>query len=151
MKALIIYISVHHGNTGKIARAMAESLDAELLKPGEVDITTLPEYDLIGFGSGIYVSKHHKSLLNFVSNMPVMKNKKTFIFSTMGMGSAERYHRALREKLLEKELDVVGEFSCRGLNTFGPLKLIGGMNKGRPDGRDLENAGNFAKGLKGGG
>ncbi len=148
MKTLIIYISVHHGNTEKIAGAMAESLDAELLKPGEVDIAALPEYDLIGFGSGIYFSKHHKALLNFVSKMPIMKDKKVFIFSTRGIGPVWYYHRPLRKKLLKKGVSIVGEFSCRGLDTVGPFKLIGGMNKGKPDEEDLENARNFARGLK---
>ena len=148
MKTLIICVSVHHGNTEKVARAMAETIHARLVKPDEADINTLSEYDLIGFGSGIYAFRHHKALFSFVSGMPAMKNKKAFIFSTRGMGSAKRYHRILREKLLEKELDIAGEFSCRGLDTVGPLKLVGGMNKGKPDEEDLKNAREFAKGLQ---
>jgi len=62
MKTLIIYNSTHHGNTKKIAKVMTEILNAELVKSDEVDITTLSKYDLIGFGSGIYYGKHHKSL-----------------------------------------------------------------------------------------
>jgi hypothetical protein len=30
----------------------------------------LAEYDLIGFGSGIYYGKHHKTLLDFVAGLP---------------------------------------------------------------------------------
>jgi hypothetical protein len=46
-------------------------------------------------------------------------------------------HAALREKLRAKGYDVVGEFGCAGFNTNSFLKLFGGINKGRPDDRDL--------------
>ena len=41
MKTLIIYESVHHGNTEKIAKAMAGILEADLLKPDEIDAKIL--------------------------------------------------------------------------------------------------------------
>ena len=83
MKTLVICISVHHGNTRKIAQAMAEVLDADVLEPANIDVTTLDKYDLVGFGSGIYGWKHHNSLLNLVDKLP-HTNKKAFIFSTRG-------------------------------------------------------------------
>lgn len=148
MKSLIICVSVHHGNTEKIGRAMAEVLDAELLKPGEIDVNSLREYDLIGFGSGIYAGRHHKTLLGFVSGMPEMKDKKAFIFSTKGMGSTWLYHRAIRKRLLSKGFSIAGEFSCKGFDTVGPFKLCGGINKSKPGEKDLKDAEDFARGLK---
>ena len=74
MKALTVYISVHHGNTEKVARNMANILDADLVQVKEADATVLEGYDLIGFGSGIYFGKHHKSFLDFVDKLPVEKN-----------------------------------------------------------------------------
>ena len=53
MKSLVIYISIHHNNTKKIARVMAETLSARLLRLQELEKNTIVEYDLIGFGSGI--------------------------------------------------------------------------------------------------
>lgn len=38
---------------------------------------------------------------------------------------------------------MLGEFSCKGYDTFGPFKLIGGIAKGHPDTQDLENARKF--------
>jgi flavodoxin len=155
MKTLIIYISIHHGNTEKIAKAIADILDAKITKSHKVDIDNLSEYDLIGFGSGIYVGKHHRSLLNLVDELPTLKNKKAFMFSTSGVRNGILqlpygcdYNRALRNKLLNKGFNILGEFSCRGFDTVGPFKLIGGICKGRPNEEDLENAENFARSLR---
>ena len=155
MKTLIIYISIHHGNTEKVAKEIASVLDAKLLKPGEVNVHNLSEYDLIGFGSGIYFGKHHENLLRFVDRLPMQENRKAFIFSTSGMrnGIAQRPHgssdfnKPLKEKLLEKGFDIIGKFSCRGFDTYGPFKLIGGISKGRPNKKDLEKARKFAQEL----
>ncbi len=42
-KLLVIYNSVHHGNTERIAKAMADVLEAKLVKPQEVDVDTIVE------------------------------------------------------------------------------------------------------------
>ena len=148
MRTLIICESVHHGNTKKVADAMATELDAEIRKPGDIDARELGEYGLIGFGSGIYMGKFHKNLLKLVDGLPAT-GKKAFVFSTSGADNANmKFHTALKDKLASKNFDVIGEFTCRGFDTFGPLVLVGGMNKGRPDTRDLEKARAFAKGLK---
>ena len=148
MKTLIIYVSIHQGNTEKIARVMAKILDAKLVKPNEVNTNELSEYDLIGFGSGIYFQRHHKTLLNLADKLPELKNKKAFVFSTRGIGPVWFYHRILRRKLSKGGFDIVEEFSCKGFDTFGPFKIIGGINKGRPSEKDLKEAENFAGELK---
>ena len=48
----------------------------------------------------------------------------------------------------EKGCPILGEFSCRGYDTFGPLRLVGGIAKGRPDTGELESARSFFRGLK---
>jgi len=141
MKALIIYISVHHGNTERVAKVMANILDADLLQMKQVDASVLEQYDLIGFGSGIYFGKHHKSLLDFVDMLPMLRNKKAFIFSTSGLRKIQFIHnfdKPLKEKLQRKGFDIIGEFSCRGLDTYRATKLVGGVNKGRPNAEDLK-------------
>ena len=57
MKTLILCTSVHHQNTEKVAKVMAEELGADLVSIGQVQPETLTAYDLIGFGSGIYYMK----------------------------------------------------------------------------------------------
>ena len=36
MNALIIYTSIHHGSTEKIAQAIADVLNARIVKPSEI-------------------------------------------------------------------------------------------------------------------
>ena len=153
MKTLIIYMSIHHGNTEKIARTMAAALDADMLEAVNVDIGKLEGYDLVGFGSGIYGWKHHKGLLNLIDRLP-NTNRGAFIYSTRGnlirLVPLENYHKDVRNRLLEKGFEIVGEFSCLGFDTSGPLRLVGGKNRGHPDERDLDDAREFAAGLKNG-
>jgi len=152
MKTLIIYNSTHHGNTEKIAKVMAEILNAELIKSDEVDMTTLSKYDLIGFGSGIYYGKHHRNLFELINKLDNQKGRKAFILSTSGMKKVRFFHefdKPLKKKLLKKGFRIIGEFNCRGWDTYPFwVKLFGGVNKGRPNEEDLENARNFAKYLK---
>ena len=68
MKVLITYNSVHRGNTEKIAKTMAAAIDADIMKYDEVDGYNILDYDLIGFGSGIYYGKPNKELLEFIMN-----------------------------------------------------------------------------------
>jgi len=130
---------------------MSNALNAELLQVEQVDVNVLAEYDLIGFGSGIYYGKYHKSLLELIDKLPVLENKKAFIFSTSGLRKIPFIHdfdKPLKEKLLEKGFDIIGEFSCRGFDTYGASKIIGGLHKGRPNEEDLKQAEHFARGLK---
>jgi flavodoxin len=152
MKTLVIYVSIHHGNTEKVAKEMAAVLDAKLLRPWEVNVSSLSEYDLIGFGSGVYFQKHHKALLNLVDKLPKVERRKAFVFSTSGARKLllfNDFDRPLREKLLGKGFGIVGEFSCRGVDTAWPFKLVGGISKGRPSKEDLAQARKFAQGLLG--
>lgn len=151
MDCLIVYKSVHHGNTEKVAKAMAEILDADLGAPEDIDSGIVVDYDLIGFGSGIYHSKHHGSILDFVDEVSPERGKKAFIFSTSGMRSFPIFHdfnKALLKRLNSVGFKVIDNFSCRGYDTNGVLEYIGGINKGKPDQEDLENAREFARSLE---
>ena len=151
MKTIIIYTSIHHGNTEKVAKVMANILDAALLQVKQADASMLEQYDLVGFGSGIYFGKHHKSLLDFVDKLPILRDKKAFIFSTSGLRKIRFIHdfdKPLKGKLQRKGFDIIGEFSCRGLDTYRATKLVGGINKGRPNAKDLRQTEDFARVLK---
>ena len=146
MKSLIIYVSISHANTKRIANVMAETLGATLLEPEEIDKSTLQDYDLIGFGSGIYYNRFYRRLRQFIKQLPTFQNKKAFLFATVGHGEAPS--RPMEKLLSGKGFDVVGTFSCLGYNTWLPARLFGRENKGRPDAGDFKRAKEFAMSLK---
>jgi flavodoxin len=143
--------SYHHNNTEKIAKVFAKVLDAQIKTPQQIKHKELQDYDLIGFGSGIYSAKHHESLLDLADKLPQVNNRKAFIFSTSGItgeSKAAKDHSKLRKKLQSKGYIIVDEFQCKGFNTNSFLKLFGGINKGRPNAEDLKHAEEFAQNLK---
>ncbi|MFW9810082.1 MAG: flavodoxin family protein [Candidatus Thorarchaeota archaeon] len=149
IRSLIVVISIHHKNTEKVADVFASVLNSQVASPQEIDPDELQEYSLIGFGSGIYDEKHHRSLLGLADRLTEVTGNKAFIFSTSGVTfDAARFHTPLREKLQAKGYRIVGEFNCHGFNTNSFLKYFGGMNKGRPNAEDLKNAEEFALKIK---
>jgi len=143
--------SYHHKNTEKIANVFAKALDADIRTAQEINSEELQEYNLIGFGSGIYSEKHHKLLLDLADDLPQVPNKNAFIFSTSaltGEAKVAKDHSLLREKLQSKGYVIIGEFACKGFNTNSFLKYFGGMNKGRPNAEDLKHAEEFAQNLE---
>lgn len=145
MKTAIIYYSKHHGNTKKLLDAIAEKNEVTLIDVTKNPITDLSEFDRIGFASGIYYSKFHKTLLAYAENyMP--KNKETFFVYTYG-AEKKGYTKAITEAVKKYNAKIAGEFGCFGFNTFGPFKLIGGIAKGHPDMTDIDNVLSFYRGL----
>jgi 8-oxo-dGTP diphosphatase/2-hydroxy-dATP diphosphatase len=150
MKTLIIYTSTHHGNTEKIAEVISKELNADLVKVNELKNYDIKDYDLIGLGSGIYMGKHHISILNIVDKLKNVENKRFFIFSTSGMMEIffNNFNKNLKEIILRRGGRLINLFSCRGHDSYSLLKLFGGINKNRPNEEDFEKAREFAKTLK---
>jgi len=150
MKSLIICASKSHGNTRLVADRMAEVLGAEVVAPEVVDPAALRQYDLIGFGSGIYYMRMETRLLKLIRHIPLVDHIRAFTYFTSGAREVPllSYHKPIRKRLEAKGFEVIGSFSCRGFDTVGPFGLIGGINRGRPDGHDLERAEAFAAHLR---
>jgi len=146
MKTLIIYVSIYQANTQKIAKAMAEVLNATLLEPEYVDVNTLQDYDLIGFGSGIYYNRFYKRLRKFIRELPVYEDKKAFLFATCG--HEEMPSKPIQKILTKKGLNIIGKYSCFGYNTWFLAKFLGRQYKGKPDSEDFQRAKKFAEDLK---
>ena len=154
-KTLVIVFSYHHRNTEKIATVVATVLGAEVKTPLQVKPEEIAEYDLVGFGSGIYSATFDGSILDLADLLPKINNKKAFLFSTYGAPAAfaggdfvKNNHSQIRKKLQEKGYMIIGEFGCAGWNTNSFLKYFGGLNKGKPDAEDLRNAEEFANTIK---
>ena len=143
MRKAIVYTSVHHGNTEKLVKRIAEECRVDLIDAIKQMNVDLNDYDMIGFASGIYYSKFHQSILKF-SEENLSADKKVFLICTYG-GSAN--FKSIEQILNKKHASVVGKFGCKGYDTFGPFKLVGGIAKGHPDEEDMKNAVDFVKGL----
>ena len=154
VRSLVVVFSYHHRNTEKIANACANVLGAEVKTPQQVRPEEIAEYDLVGFGSGIYSATFDPSVLDLADRLPHAAGKKAFLFSTYGAPAAfaggdfvKNNHSQIREKLRAKGYTVIGEFGCAGWNTNSFLKYFGGLNKGRPNAEDLMDAEGFARDL----
>ena len=143
MRKAIVYTSVHHGNTEKLVKRIAEECQVDLIDAIKQMNADLNDYDMIGFASGIYYSKFHQSILKF-SEENLSADKKVFLICTYG-GSAN--FKSIEQILNKKHASVVGKFGCKGYDTFGPFKLVGGIAKGHPDEEDMKNAVDFVKRL----
>ena len=146
MKTAICYYSRHHGNTLKILEAMAQEGGVDLVDVTVRQTVRLEEYDCIGFASGVYFGKSHQSVLAFARQY-LPRRKPVFFACTYG-GARGDSMNALSEIAKEKDCPVLGEFGCRGYDTFGPFKLVGGIAKGHPDRRDLDNARYFYRDIR---
>lgn len=145
MKIAICCYSSHHGNTRKVAQAMAREIGAELLDATARQDVCLEDCDCVGLASGIYGFEVHQDAVEFArrylpAGMPV------FFVTTYG-GVPGTGARAFSNLAKEKDCPVLGEFSCRGYNTFGPFKLLGGTGKGLPSEEDLDRARAFIRGV----
>ena len=89
-------------------------------------IIDLQEYAVIGFASGIDFGKFYEEIENFAKNNLPIKKKVFFL-----------------KIVLEKEADILGEYGCKGYNTYGPWKVIGGMNKKHPTEVEIMSAVEF--------
>lgn len=151
MKNIIIYCSIHNGNTKKVAKEMGLVLDAKVFDLSEAGIEDIEKADMVGFGSGIYFANFHKALKAFIESLPEMNDKNAFIFSTSGMKAnnvLNRSHDKFKKVLKKKGFNIIGDFNCLGHDNYSVLKLFGGVHKGRPNQKDLERAKNFVLDIK---
>lgn len=145
MKTVICYYSRHHGNTLKVLEAIAQQGDVDLIDVNTRQSVRLEEYDCIGFASGIYGFEVHKAVVNFARQY-LPQGKPVFFVYTYG-GAKGSAAKSIMNIAAERGCPILGQFGCRGYDTFGPFKIIGGIAKGHPNARDLENAKNFYREL----
>lgn len=146
MKLAIVYASVHHKNTEKLIQAITKEYPETLLiDTTSVVLKDLHSYDVIGIASGIFYGKMHKSLIKFLEeNLP--EHKKTFVIYTSGQAN-ESYGKDAGAIIQQKKCTCLGTYNCRGFDTFGPFKLVGGLQKGHPTADEITSAVEFVKGI----
>ena len=143
--AVIIYASTHHGNTLKLAKAISQTYHVTLIDATRQQSADLTGYNLIGFASGIDFGRFYEAVEQFlVNNLP--EEKHVFFLYTCAKNSS-RFTSTIKEQALKKNAILLGEYGCRGFNTYGPWKLIGGMNKNHPSPEEIQAALRFYESL----
>ena len=145
MKTAICYYSRHHGNTLAVLDAMTEGCNVDLIDVTVRMAVRLDQYDRIGFASGIYFSKFSPVVVNFARQY-LPEGREVFFVYTYGAPKVSLPGN-ITAAAKEKGCRILGQFGCRGYDTFGPFKLIGGLAKGHTDAQDLKKAKQFFEGL----
>ena len=125
MKTAICYYSRHHKNTLNVLEAMAQEGQVDLIDVTTRQTVRLEDYDCVGFASGIYGFDVQKAVVEFARQY-LSQGKPVFFVYTYG-GAKGNDAKALTEIAREKNCPILGEFSCKGYDTFGPFKLVGGV------------------------
>ncbi len=147
MKTLVVCSSTSpHHNTRRIADVLGIALNARIITPEEATADLLGEADRIGFGSGIYWMRFAPALMECVRALPDMSGRDAFVFATSGMPEPPlpRYTKSLARLLEQRGFTVAGTFTCRGVDTWGPFSVVGGVSKGQPGHSDIADARRFA-------
>ena len=140
-KTVIIYASTHHGNTRKLIEAISEKYQIDIIDAIEQKFANLSEYDLIGFASGIDFGKFYDAVEQFLKdNLP--ENKAVFFMYTCARDDKD-FTYTMRTEAIKRHALLMGEYGCRGYNTYGAWKVIGGMNKHHPTKKELDGAVQF--------
>lgn len=138
----IVYSSTHHGNTEKVLNKIKEKFpETVLIKAGDFNPDDFNRYEAIGFASGIFYLKFAKPVDKLFEQALVGSVQKLFLFTPPARSMPVLKNFA--QKTEQSGKICMGIFGCKGFDTFGPLKLIGGLNKGRPNEDDFKNAIDF--------
>lgn len=146
MKTAICYHSLHHSNTLKVLQAMAEEGDVDLIDVMTRQAVRIEDYDCLGFASGVYFGKFHEGVTAFARRY-LPQGKPVFFVGTYGAAKDSGF-KTLAEIAKEKGCPVLGMFGCRGYDTYGSWKRVGGIAKGHPNARDLDKARAFYRGIQ---
>jgi menaquinone-dependent protoporphyrinogen IX oxidase len=108
VKCLILYQSRKETqNTKKIAEHMALAIKADLMPIDRVEEININDYDIVGFGSGVYMRHLGKQLIKYVQNLPP-KKQEAFIFYTSGAQVVDRARDKFSRLLQSKGRTVIG-------------------------------------------
>ena len=142
---VIIYASTHHGNTEKLVKAIAAEYPADMVNIVTEGNADLSVYERIGIASGVAFGKYYPEMLAYL-NEKLPEGKKVFFIHTAGKPE-EKQCAAAKEIAGSRHCGCLGVFCCKGYDTYGPFKLIGGLNRSHPDAEDIAAVKQFYAGL----
>lgn len=141
-KVAIIYSSIHHNNTEKLLKS-AKGID--IYNINEISNLDFSKYEIIGLASGIYMGKFHKKIENFVSEH--LKDLHKIILVYTSGSNNKKYGISYKASLESEGLEVLDIYSCKGYDTYGIFKLVGGKSKNHPNQADMDKFQDFINNL----
>lgn len=147
MKSLVVYYSTYKNHTEKFAKLFAEKMNADMIDLKKSKNIIIDDYDLIGFGSGVYKESMAPQILSCVEGLN-LKNKDVFVFSTSGVG-IRFYNKMLIKQLEKKGAICKGSFACKGSfnsRDFSDNKIFELMSRfalDHPNDKDFRKAEEF--------
>lgn len=147
MRILIIYYSDYKNNTEKIANKFNDKVECDLINIKSVTDINLESYDLIGFGSGVYMENLSPKLFKLIDKLN-LRGKNVFVFSTSGVGMKFYNNKLIKELTLKGAINK-GSFSCKGgfiAKEFSNNKVFDIMGKfaeSHPNDKDFKKAEKF--------
>ncbi|MEM2124404.1 MAG: flavodoxin family protein [Methanolinea sp.] len=134
MEGIAVFVDSRGGNTRKVADAIAAELG---VSAGEFPGTVPDDARVIFLGSGVYGGKPGERMQRFVS-LGQFEGKKVALFATSAATKgAETMLSNVAGELARKGATVLGSFHGRGKFLL--------VNRGHPDGADLDRARSFAR------
>lgn len=134
MKIKVMYHSLG-GNTEKVAQAIAQVVGqpAEAVPPAY----PLDNIKLLFLGGGVYKSKLHNKVVEYIRTLDAANIKNVAIFGTSGM--QDNGIKEMRALLQGKGINVLDEsFLCPG-------KFFAFFKRNHPNAEDLKRAQDFAR------
>lgn len=144
MKDLIVFASKHHGNTRKIVQELKAIFDIDIIDATITQYCDLSKYDRICFASGICYGQYYPEIISFIEKNS-LEGHNVLLMHSAGLPKEAQCDSV--KKLIElKGGNFVKVFCCKGFDTYGPFKLIGGISKNHPNNDDITNAIAFFRG-----
>ena len=141
LKTAIIYESTHHGNTKKLIQAISDKHGVVLIDVNSAAAADLEQYDVIGLASGIAFGKFYEKITEFAKNS-LPNGKKVFFIYTCGRNS-KNFSQNIKGIAESRGCVSLGSYGCKGYDTYGPFKLVGGINKQNPNIDEINGAVEF--------
>lgn len=141
MKTAILYESTHHGNTYQLVSAIAKNHEVTLIDVTQENHFNLEGYDLIGIASGVAFGNLYRKITSVVDTY-LPAHKKVFFLYSCGKNSKD-FSASLQEIIQKHNCQSLGSYGCKGYDTYGPFKLVGGINKNHPDANEIKEAIDF--------
>ena len=137
-KIIIFYHTQHGNNTKKLVEAIKSKYNSIEIHQTPCEIIDVSSYDFVGFASGVYFWYFGKTIYQQIEKLEGMNGKKCFCLSTSGAGGS--FKDCFKNEIEKKGGIFLGGFEVPGHTNYFPLSIFGGLNKGRPNEEDFNNA-----------